>query len=112
MRNNRVEGERVRGIDLTCAALFLNTGRNRCLQYWWNRTVPIRSGMVNPVAAVERFSPNTPIAINWATSNEKTVVLWAIGHNCPPPSYFVTYTLSIWKMLVLNGSLFLKIKNN
>lgn len=90
MINNGVKGDTiVRVRDCTCAALFLNTGRNRCLQYWLNRTVPINNGMVNPDAIDDCFSPNTPSAIICATSNEKIVVLKAIGHNCPPPSYFV-----------------------
>jgi hypothetical protein len=36
------------------------------------------------------------------------MVLWAIGHNCPPPSYFVIYTLRICKWIIFNGSLFLR----
>lgn len=48
--------------DSTCAELFLSNGINRCLQYSWNRRVQISSGIVNPVATVERFMPNTPIA--------------------------------------------------
>jgi len=91
--------------SFTCAELLLNIGRNRCLQYWWNRSVPINNGMVNPDATDERLSPNTPSAISWENINENTVVLWAIGQNCPPLSYFVMYTLIIWteKLCLVEG---------
>lgn len=95
----------------TCAEWLLNTGRNRCLQYWWKRRVTMSKGMVNPDATVERFSPNTPSAISWATSKEKTVVLCAMGQYCPPLSYFVMYTLRIWKRLTPLQKLFLNVKN-
>lgn len=85
----------------TCAEKFLNTGRKRSLQYLWKRRVPKSRGMVNPNATVERFSPKTPSAISWATSKEKIVVLCAMGQYRPPVSYFVTYTLRIWKRLML-----------
>lgn len=89
MRDDGARTGAVRKGSFTCAELPLNTGRNRCLQYWWNRSVPISSGMVNPDATDESLSPKTPSAMSWENSNEKTVVLWAMGQYCPPLSYFV-----------------------
>lgn len=95
----------------TCAELLLNTGRNRFLQYWWKRMVTMSKGAINPAETVERFSPKTPSAISWANSKEQTVALCAIGQYCPPLSYFVMYTLIIWKGLMSLQKLFLNVKN-
>lgn len=54
------------------------------------------NGMVKPDGTGDRFSPNTPIAIICANTNEKIVVLCTIGQNFPPLSYFDIYTLIIW----------------
>ena len=54
--------------------------------------------MVKIEATGDRLIPKTPTAIICDTINEKIVVLWTTGQNCPPVSYFETYTLSIWNI--------------
>ena len=63
---------------------------------------------MKPEATGDRLIPKTPRAIICDSANEKIVVLWTMGHNRPPVSYFETYTLSIWKIYLKHVNDFLK----